>query len=109
MSDYSRLEANPDYPGSRDWIAAGVSTAGYDAMIIDPVTIRLGKGLIDDGAQPDAELLSEVLSYLHEALRREFAKHMRIVERPGTHVAHYRAAITGVTTKGGLGTSADIA
>ena len=79
LSDYSRLEANPDYPGSRDWIAAGVSTAGYDAMIIDPVTIRLGKGLIDDGARPDAELLSEVLSYLHNALLREFSKHMRVV------------------------------
>ena len=106
LSDYGKLEPNPDYPGSRDWTADGVSTAAYDAMIIDPVTIRLGKGLIDDGAQPDAELLSEVLSYLHDALRREFSKHMRIVEQPGANVVHYRAAITGVSTKGGLGSSA---
>jgi len=105
LTDYSRLEPNPDYPGSRDWIAPGVSATEYDAMIIDPVTIRLGKGLIADGVQPDAELLDEVLSYLHSALLREFSKHMRIVDKAGPKVVHYRAAITGVTTKGGLRSS----
>ena len=77
LSDYSRLEPNPKYPGSSDWIGAEASPGRYNAMIIDPVTVRLGKGLIDDGARPDADLLSEVLAYFHDALRREFSQYPR--------------------------------
>ena len=51
-------------------------------------------------------LLEEVLVYLRNALRREFSRHVKIVRQPGDNVVRYRAAITGVTTEGGIGSSA---
>ena len=106
LDDYSKLKPNPKHPGSSDWIDQSAPLKKYNAMIIDPVTVRLGNGLIKDGARPDPKLLNEVLAYLRDALEREFSKHMTIVKRPGENVLHYRAAITGITTKGGVGSSA---
>lgn len=105
LSNYDDLKPNPKYPGSSDWINPDAQLNRYNAIIVDPVKIRLSKGLIDDGARPDPELLDEVLTYLSNALEREFSKHMKIAKKPGDDVMHYRAAITGVTTKGGIGSS----
>jgi len=68
LSDYSRLKENPRYTGSSDWIDRSAGLKKYDAMIIDPVTIRLSSGLVRQGARPDAKLLDEVLVYLRNAL-----------------------------------------
>ncbi len=106
LDDYSKLKPNPKHPGSSDWIDQSAPLKKYNAMIIDPVTVRLGNGLIKDGARPDPKLLDEVLVYLRNALEREFSKHVKIVKQPGEHVMHYRAAITGIKTKGGVGSSA---
>ena len=105
LDDYSKLKPNPKHPGSSDWIDQSAPLKKYNAMIIDPVTIRLGNGLIKDGARPDPKLLNEVLVYLRDAMEREFSKHVKIVKQPGENVLHYRAAITGITTKGGVGSS----
>ena len=105
LSNYDNLKPNPKYPGSSQWISPDAQLGKYNAMIVDPVRIRLSKGLIDDGARPDAELLDEVLTYLHGALEREFSRHMKIVKKPGDDVMRYRAAITGISTKGGIGSS----
>ena len=106
LSDYDNLKPNPKYPGSSDWINKDEKLNKYNAIIVDPAKIRLSKGLIANGARPDPELLNEVLDYLHSALEREFSKHMKIVKKPGDDVMHYRAAITGITTEGGVGSSA---
>ena len=106
LDDYSKLKPNPKHPGSSDWIDQSAPLKKYNAMIIDPVTIRLGNGLIKDGARPDPKLLDEVLVYLRNALEREFSKHVKIVKQPGENVLHYRAAVTGITTEGGVGSSA---
>ena len=106
LSDYSRLKENPRYPGSSDWIDQSAGLKKYNAMIIDPVTIRLSSSLVRQGARPDAKLLDEVLVYLRNALEREFSRHVKIVRQPGDNVARYRAAITGVTTEGGVTSSA---
>ncbi len=106
LGDYSKLKPNPKHPGSNDWIDHAASLSKYNAMIIDPVTIRLSNGLIQDGARPDPKLLDEVLVYLRNALEREFSKHVKIVKQPEENVLHYRAAITGIKTKGGVGSSA---
>jgi len=106
LSNYDDLKPNPKYPGSSDWVNKDAQLNRYNAIIVDPAKIRLSKGLIADGARPDPELLNEVLDYLHSALEREFSKHMKIVKKPGDDVMHYRAAITGITTEGGVGSSA---
>jgi len=106
LCDYSKLKRYPSYPGSSDWIDQTAPLKKYNAMIIDPVTIRLSSGLVDNGAQPDPELLNKVLVYLHNALKREFSKQVKIVKQPGDNVVHYRAAITGITTEGGVTSSA---
>ncbi len=43
---------------------------------------------------------------MRNALQREFSKHVKIVRQPGENVLHYRAAVTGITTEGGVGSSA---
>ena len=106
LSNYGNLKPNPKYPGSSDWINPDAQLNKYNAIIVDPAKIRLSKALIANGARPDPELLNEVLDYLHSALEREFSKHMKIVKKPGDNVMHYRAAITGITTEGGVGSSA---
>ncbi len=106
LSDYDNLKPNPKYPGSSDWINPDAQLNKYNAIIVDPAKIRLSKGLIANGARPDPELLNEVLNYLHSALEREFSKNLKIVKKPGDDVIHYRAAITGITTEGGVGSSA---
>jgi hypothetical protein len=106
LSDYDNLKPNPKYPGSSDWINPDAQLNKYNAIIVDPAMIRLSKGLIANGTRPDPELLNEVLDYLHSALEREFSKHMKIATKPGDDVMHYRAAITGITTEGGVGSSA---
>ncbi len=106
LSDYSKLKTDSGHPGSSDWIDQSAPLRKYNAMIIDPVTIRLSSELVDNGAQPDPELLNKVLVYLHNALEREFSKQVKIVKQPGDNVLHYRAAITGITTEGGVTSSA---
>lgn len=106
LGDYSKLKENPRYPGSSDWIDQSAGLKKYDAMIIDPVTIRLSSGLVRRGARPDPKLLDEVLVYLRNALERELSKHVKIVRQSGDNVVRYRAAITGVATEGGIGSSA---
>ena len=105
LSDYSNLKANPSYPGSSDWIDQSVTLKKYNAIIINPVTIRLGTSLVENGAHPDPELLNKVLVYLQNALERELSKQVKIVKQSGDNVVHYRAAITGITTEGGITSS----
>ena len=105
LSDYSRLKANPRYPASSDWIDQRAPLEKYDAMFIDPVTVRLSSGLVQSGARPDPKLLNEVLVYLRNALEREFSKHVKIVKQAGDNVLHYRAAVTGIRTEGGIGSN----
>jgi len=52
--------ADPDYPGSKDWVNPEARLGQYDAIIIDYVTVHLSPGLIKDGVRPDAELLNQV-------------------------------------------------
>jgi len=106
LDDYERLQPNPDFPGSSDWVNTNAAAGPTTGLIIDPVSIRLGPGLIKDGVQPDPELLDAALKYLHQALVREFAAEITVVDRPGKGVVRYRAAITGITTEGGLTSSA---
>lgn len=106
LTDYSKLEPNAKYPGSSDWIDPAADLGKYKAIVIDSVTIRLSSGLIKGGARPDPEFLNEVLDYLHQALVREFSKRMTVVKQPAENAIHYRAAITGITTEGGVGSSA---
>jgi hypothetical protein len=61
------LKENPSYPGSSDWIDHSAPLDKYDAIIIDPVNIRLSRGLVENGARPDPKLLNEVLVYLRNA------------------------------------------
>ena len=106
LNDYDRLQPNSRFPGSSDWIDQSASLKKYNAIIIDPVTIRLSSDLVKDGAEPDPRLLNDLLEYMHKALEREFSKQIKIVKRAGKNVLHYRAAITGITTEGGITSSA---
>lgn len=105
LSNYELLKRNPDFPGSSHWIDSNSNLKKYNAMIIDPVTVRLSKELIDEGAQPAPDQLNDLLGYMREAMKREFSKHVKIVNRAGENVVHYRAAITGITTVGGVTSS----
>jgi hypothetical protein len=103
LSDYSRLKPDPDHPGSKLWVNPKSDVGSYDAILIDPVAVHLSSGLIENGARPDAELLNEVLEYLHASLKREFSKHAKLAASPGDGVVRYKAAITGINAEGGTG------
>jgi len=104
LSDYNRLKSDPDYPNSKDWLNPEAKLGHYNAIIIDPVTVRLSPGLIKDGARPDAGTLNQVTEYFHGALTREFKnKNWDVVDAAGDDVTRYRAAITGISTEGGMG------
>ena len=104
LPDYSKLKDDPDYPGSKKWVAA-VKFGKYTAIIIDPVVTHLSPGLIKDGAKPDAALLNQVTDYLRQALIREFGakKSMHVVDKPAENAVRYRAAITGVSASSSMG------
>jgi hypothetical protein len=103
LPDYTRLKADPDYPGSKDWVNPDAKLGQYQAIIIDPVTVHLSPGLIKDGVRPDAEILNQVTEYFHGALVRAFKNQKwNVVDTAGDDVTRYRAAITGISAAGGL-------
>jgi len=103
LPDYTRLKADPDYPGSKDWLKPETKLGHFNAIIIDPVTVHLSPGLIKEGARPDPTVLNQVTDYFHGALIREFKNQKwNVVDAAGDNVARYRAAITGITAEGGL-------
>ena len=106
LPDYTRLKADPDHPGSKDWINPDAKLGQYNAIIIDPVTVHLSPGLIKDGVRPDAELLNQVTDYFHGALVSAFKNQKwNVVDKTGDNVTRYRAAITGISAEGGLGSN----
>ena len=106
LPDYTRLKDDPDHPGSKDWINPDAKLGQYTAIIIDPVTVHLSPGLIKDGVRPDAQLLNQVTDYFHGALVSAFKNQKwSVVDKAGDNVTRYRAAITGISAEGGLGSN----
>ena len=103
LPDYTKLNPDPNYPGTKHWLNPEAKSGHYKAIFIDPVGVHLSAALIKDGARPESEVLNQVLEYFHDALAREFKnRNWNVADKPGDDVIRYRAAITGITAKGGL-------
>lgn len=103
LPDYNRLKTDKDYPNSKDWVNPEAKLGHYTAIIIDPVTVHLSPGLVNDGVRPDAEILNQVTDYFHGALINAFKNQKwNVVDKAGDDVTRYRAAITGISAEGGL-------
>lgn len=106
LPDYGKLAKDPSYPESKSWVSPKAKSGNYQSIIIDPVVSHLSPALIKDGARPDPDLLNETVSYLQDALKREFAAAgWKVVDQPADNSLRYRAAITGISAKGGMGSN----
>jgi len=94
LSDYSKLRAVPDHPGTLIYVNHSLNLRPYTKVIIDPVQVFLTENLDYRGVQP------EVLLRMTDTLSSGFAKVMQpdyqVVKAAGPDVLRIRLAITNV-------------
>jgi len=98
LGDYEGFEPVPDRPGALRWVAEGASLAGYDRVLLDPVTVWYtaradGVDISELQALADAFVLE-----INRALGRAYP----LTLEPGPNVLRLRIAITEVSESSGM-------
>ncbi|GJL79174.1 MAG: hypothetical protein NPINA01_21630 [Nitrospinaceae bacterium] len=95
LSDYSKLQKNPDTEGSRIYFNPDKSLKNYSRFIINPVQVRLSsKGKMWNVKKDQLHAISQ---YVHDQFVSELTKsNYNIVNTPGPETLILRVAITEV-------------
>ncbi len=95
LSDYSKLQNNPDFEGSRVYFNPDKSLKKYSRFIINPVQVRLSsRGKMWDIKKNQLHAISQ---YVHDQFVTELKKsNYNIVNTPGPETLILRVAITEV-------------
>lgn len=95
ISDYSKLQENPDFEGSLIYFNPDKSLKNYSRFIINPVQVRLSsKGKMWD---IEKSKLHDISQYVYDKLVSELTKSgYKIVSTPAPETLILRAAITEV-------------
>lgn len=92
LGDYSQLHKGSSSEAQLLYIRPNVRWAGYDKIIIDPITAYAIPG------NPLAELpkdqLNALVGYLHASLGEHLGKSYKIVTKPGPGAMRLRVALT---------------
>jgi hypothetical protein len=94
LRDYSRLQ--PGGPGQALLVyrAPDASLAGYDSVLLDPVTVWRAPGARDDVSRADLQRLADLL---YGTLLSRLRTYYVMVQNPGPKVLRIRAALTEAT------------
>ena len=90
LGDYSQLREGEGDEAQLVYVAPGVDWSGFDAVLIDSVTIWRTEST-DDISAEDQQRLTD---YLYQAIQEQLSPDYRIAERPGPGVLRLRVAIT---------------
>jgi hypothetical protein len=105
LGDYSGFKPLKKVRGATGYAKPDLDLSGYDQIIVDPVTVMIGKEVENSGVTvADLQYLGEDF---HQALVSELGKSFKIVEQPGPGVLHLRAALTDVTPESVVGMTSE--
>jgi hypothetical protein len=95
LSDYSKLEKNPRYAGSRIYANPATPLKNYSRFIVNPVQVRLSSvGAYRGG---DASKQQEISQYAHQQFVTALQKGgYEVVTNPGPGTLILRSALTEV-------------
>jgi hypothetical protein len=95
LSDYSKLEKNPRYAGSRIYANPATPLKNYSRFIVNPVQVRLSS--IGAQRHSDPEKLQEISQYAHQQFVTALQKGgYKVVTSPGPGTLILRSALTEV-------------
>ena len=94
LSDYSKLEPDPDGSGAERYRNPAVDMKKYNKILFEKIMVSLKDDTQYKAVDPDA--LKAMTDYLHEAIARELGDAYPIVNEPGPDVLRLRVAITDI-------------
>ena len=95
LSDYSKLQKNPRYEGSRIYSNPETSLKKYSRFIINPVQVRLSS--LGTNRSADPEKLHEISQYAHQQFVSALQSNgYPVVTSPGPGTLILRSALTEV-------------
>jgi uncharacterized protein DUF3313 len=95
LSDYSKLEKNPRYAGSRIYANPATPLKNYSRFIVNPVQVRLSS--IGAQRHSDPGKLQEISQYAHQQFVTALQKGgYAVVTNPGPGTLILRSALTEV-------------
>ena len=95
LSDYSKLEKNPRYAGSRIYANPAAPLKNYSRFIVNPVQVRLSS--IGAQRRSDPGKLQEISQYAHQQFVTALQKGgYEVVTSPGPGTLILRSALTEV-------------
>jgi len=95
LSDYSKLEKNPRYAGSKTYFNPDTPVKNYSRFIVNPVQIRLSSLGINRRTDPDK--LQEISQYTHQQFVASLQNSgYEVVTSPGPGTMIIRSALTEV-------------
>jgi len=92
LSDYSKLQADPDGSGAENYRNPAVNMKKYNKVLLEKIMVSLKDNEEYKAVDPDA--LKAMTDYLHEAIIRELGDAYPVVTQPGPDVLRVRVAIT---------------
>jgi hypothetical protein len=95
LSDYSKLQKNPRYEGSRIYSNPEASLKNYSRFIVNPVQVRLSS--LGTHRSADSKKLQEISQYAHEQFITALqSSGYPVVTNPGPGTLILRSALTEV-------------
>lgn len=92
LSDYSRLEADPDGSKAMRYRNPEADMKKYKKVLLDRIIVWLKDDAEYKGIDPDA--MKAMTDYFHEAIVRELGSDYTLVTEPGPDVLRVRIAVT---------------
>ncbi len=92
LSDYSKLESDPDGSGAMRYRNPNVDMGKYNKILLERIMVVLKDDADYKAIDPDA--MKAMTDYFHEAIVRELGDAYPLVDEPGTDVLRVRLAIT---------------
>jgi hypothetical protein len=92
LSDYSKLQPDPDGSGAERYRNPEIDASKYNKVLLEKIMVSLKDDAQYKAVDPDA--LKAMSDYLHEAIVRELGDAYPIVNEPGPDVLRVRVAIT---------------
>lgn len=97
LSNYDNLVEVPtgdDDLFKTSWVGDGLSNGNYSGLMIDPIVYYPAPMTSE---KVTSKVLSDVLSYTNDSIRKSAQSTGKLVDKPGPGVARLRLAITGAS------------
>lgn len=101
LSDYSKLQPDPDGSGALRYRTQNVDVRKYRKILLERITVVLKDDAEYKGIDPTE--MKAMTDYFHEAIARELGDAYPLVHEPGPDVMRVKLAVTDlVPTKAGM-------